>query len=291
MIMETRTDIHRPSSLDFDPEAYDCYGVWDMAPDYPAREMVAYRMEIINKLIKDGYRSGPGSSRQCGHCGAHIRYAALMVHTKAKEYIYVGETCLFNRFEQTKEEFQRVRQAAILKGQLHEKQQRIAQLFEDHPLLVWITYADQIENSYGYVNGFLSDLNRKLYAYGELSERQIEAAKRTIIQDTEKNDARTVAKVEEVASATPAPESRVTVTGEIVSIKEYPGYMPNTYTTKMLVKDDRGFKVWSTLPDAIWQAEKGNRVSFIATLTPAADDPYFAKAKRPTKAEILERAE
>jgi hypothetical protein len=290
--METRTDIHRPSSPDFDPEAYDCYGVWDMAPDYPAREMVAYRMEIINKLIKDGYRSGPGSSRQCGHCGAHIRYAALMVHTKVKEYIYVGETCLFNRFEQTKEEFQRVRQAAILKGQLHEKQQRIAKLFEDHPLLIWLTYADQIENSYGYVNGFLSDLNYKLHQYGELSERQIAAAKRTIIEDTEKNDARIARKTAEAAEPkTAAPEGRVTVTGEIVSIKTYDGYMHGTVSVKMLVKDDRGFKVWSTLPDSIWQAEKGNRVTFTATLTLAADDPYFAKAKRPTKAEILERAE
>jgi hypothetical protein len=263
-----------------------------MRPTYPEPEMVKYRQEIINKLIKDGYRFGAGGSDQCGHCGAHIRYAALMVHTKVKEFIYVGEVCLGSRFDLTKEEFQRVRQAAILKGQLHEKQLRIAQFFEDHPLLVWITYADQIENSFGYVNGFLADLNRKLHQYGEpLSTRQIAAAERSILQDTEREDERRAVKAAEAAEPqVEAPEGRVVVTGEIYTTK----WVENDFggALKMGVKDDRGFRVWCTVPASLpAHTDRGMRVRFTASLKRSVDDQSFAWAKRPTKAALLEVAE
>ena len=35
----------------------------------------------------------------------------------------------------------------------------------------------------------------------------------------------------------------------------------------LLVEDDRGFRLWGNLPSAIYRAEKGDRVTFVAALT------------------------
>jgi hypothetical protein len=95
----------------------------------------------------------------------------------------------------------------------------------------------------------------------------------------------------------------------------------------MLVKDDRGFKVWGSIPsclqlfdievseeieadhverirnnghdvkhvDGKWilttqqqrSLDKGDRVRFTATVTPSNDDAKFGFYKRPTKAELV----
>ena len=300
--MEARTDIHRPSSPDFDPEAYDCWGVFDNSPGVWGVDQIRARVDLVNVLIKDGYKFGHGSSHQCGHCGAAIRYCALMVHKGAKEFIFIGETCLYGRFSMLKGEFQTLRRTAKLNAQLEAKAERIAQIYEDHPLLVWLSYWDNVFDAAGsgsdrafWSNGFLNSIAWKLEQYGELSERQIAAAERTIIEDTQKMDAKAAQKAAEAAEPkTEAPEGRVTVTGEVVSVKSYEDnyYGHITITVKMLVKDDQGFKVWSTVPNSLFNSErngveKGDRVTFTATLIKSADDPYFAKAKRPTKAEVL----
>jgi len=49
-----------------------------------------------------------------------------------------------------------------------------------------------------------------------------------------------------------------------------------------LVQDDRGFKVWGTS-----QADKGDRVTFMARVEVSQDDPKFGFYKRPTKVQIL----
>jgi hypothetical protein len=151
-----------------------------------------------------------------------------------------------------------------------------------------------ITNSRGFVNGFLCDLNRSLIKYGELSERQIATAERVIIENTTRDDERAEldraaaeALEEMLRNHVKCPEGRVVIEGEIVSVKEYDGYMPGTSSWKMLVVTSEGWKVWGTRPDAIWQAEKGDRVRFTATVTPSEDDQLFGKFKRPTKAEVL----
>lgn len=292
--METRTDVHRPSSPDFDPEAYDYRGAFDLFPEWPNPGEAQYRAEVIRKLADDGYKIGAHGYGQCGHCGARIRYAALMVREDVKEYIWIGEICLDGRFEMSKSEFQALRKAAALNRERMARKDRIAQFFQDHPLLVWISYAPVITNSHGYVNSFLCGLNFNLNRYGELSTRQIETAERVIIENTAKDDERieldkaaAAALAEMLANNVTCPEGRIVIEGEVVSVKEYDGYMPGTSSWKMLVVTSEGWKVWGTRPDAIWQAEKGDRVRFTATVTRSEDDQLFGKFKRPTKAEVL----
>ena len=103
------------------------------------------------------------------------------------------------------------------------------------------------------------------------------------------------------------PSGRMVVTGVIVSTK----HTWNQYsdTLKMLVKDDRGFKVFGTFPTSLadeiygiwhndhpeenmygpdcWEEEaKGRRVTFTATLERSRDDANFGFYSRPSKAAL-----
>jgi len=88
-------------------------------------------------------------------------------------------------------------------------------------------------------------------------------------------------------AAEPCPAGRVVVTGEVLSVKLQDGYYGSTW--KMLVKDDRGFKVWGSIPSSL-DASRGCRVTFTAAIEPSNDDDKFGFFKRPTKAAILEEA-
>jgi hypothetical protein len=73
----------------------------------------------------------------------------------------------------------------------------------------------------------------------------------------------------------------------------------------MKVVSDAGWSVWGSVPKALlgsWEwvdgdpvttnapVEIGDRVRFTATIEPSEDDRLFGYFKRPTKAEIIERA-
>lgn len=123
---------------------------------------------------------------------------------------------------------------------------------------------------------------------------------------------------EERDAAEPVPSGRITITGVLLSVKSeenhFSYYAQTVY--KALVKDDRGFKVWGTLPKAladelydIWYAAidakghntydygpgywmqseevRGQRVSFGATVEPSRDDDKFGFFKRATQARVL----
>ena len=122
------------------------------------------------------------------------------------------------------------------------------------------------------------------------------------------------------ACAAPVQAGRIRITGRVVSFKEVEdhfSYSAHTIT-KILVEDDRGFRVYGTIPqaltDAVWDSWagsledyedrhlygpgywkehhlKGARVSFAATTEPSDTDPHFGFFKRATKAEYLGRAE
>lgn len=290
---ETRTDIHRPGSPDFDPEAYTLLGVFDLNPEFgDGRD----RIRTVNAALDRGssFAGSPHGSRQCGHCGHWpLRYAALLEHQPTKTLLWVGETCLDGRFELSKAEFRALREAAALNRERMAKADRIAQLVDDCPPLAWLTYpdCDTIAD-----NDFLADVAARFRRDGRLSNPQIEAVVKAIIRDTERREARAArdARAAELAAAgVTAPEGKVTVEGEIVSTKLKDGYMGGV-TAKMTVRADAGWAVWVTVPSALTPVTKadmydelvGARVRFTATLTRSDRDPLFAFGTRPTKATI-----
>lgn len=88
-------------------------------------------------------------------------------------------------------------------------------------------------------------------------------------------------------------DGRTTLRGEIACTKE----VFNVYggTLKMLVIDERGFKVWGTAPLALWDDHSGDvrgwKIEFDAALQASDKDETFAFFKRPTKISIIERSE
>lgn len=293
--MSNRTDIHAAKSEDFNPEAYTCLGVFDLNPgkDVPCPKYVAYeinrRTAAVEKAKSEGkvfaaHQRGPSN---CGHCGAHMRYAALMVHENG-EMIWVGEICLGNTFEGTRSEFRAMRAATAAQRKVSREigivNRRIQQAVDMEPILaIWQDHEDWARVARQYP-AFVSDILSRA-SYRDFSEAQIRAAARAISQSNERK-AKTAQDLEE-GKIDPCPSGRQLIEGTIILIKEQDSF--DGTILKMLVQTEKGWKVWGTIPSAIrYHVEKGMKVSFSANITPSENDPVFGFASRPTKAKILE---
>jgi len=145
-------------------------------------------------------------------------------------------------------------------------------------------------------DGFLGAMEEVISEWGHLTEKQ-EAAVRKIMVDRKESEAKRAAEREaERAAAADCPEGRIALTGVIVSTDLRENAFGTTW--KMLFKSDEGFKLWGTVPSALfnWFDEDwrnrvggdqmpGKRVSFTAAVTPSSEDEKFGFFKRPTKAE------
>jgi len=144
-------------------------------------------------------------------------------------------------------------------------------------------------------DGFLGAMCAQLDEWGHLTEKQ-EAAVRKIMADRKEREAtRAAAREAERASAADCPEGRVVLTGVVISTDQRENAFGCTW--KMLFKSDDGFKLWGTVPTALfgWDEDEGRnqfhaddmpgkRITFTATVTQSADDEKFGFFKRPTKA-------
>lgn len=160
----------------------------------------------------------------------------------------------------------------------------------------------EVEREIVPVNTFLADLGRKFERDAYLSPKQIEAAWWSAERDRQfeiRNDLMEQQREAENADREPVPvtEGRIQVTGEVVKTD----WQENDYGSRkvMVVKDDRGFLLWGSVPDSIYHVEREQRVTFMARVEPSKDqeatdwqperkaDPYFGFFRRPTKAAIL----
>lgn len=289
----SRTDVHRPSTPDFDPAGYTLVDVFDLndnedgGSDQAALAWETERQQTAGYVWVAHIR--PAGDGRCGHCGTRLRYAALMRHDATQTMMFVGQTCLSDRFQfVTADDFKRLRDAAAARAEetrrrnrAHELRSEVTEYLNDgHPLLAELSY----RNNGGTVdhNSFLSDVAFKLFQYGDLTPGQESAVIRVIMQDVERATARAAEAIEH--PATNAPTGRATVTGVVLMTRWY----ENDYggSLKMIVRDDTGFRVFVTVPSSV-DVDKGDRITFVATITPADDDPTFSFGKRPSKASKL----
>lgn len=282
MSATTRTDIHRPSAPEFDPEAYSFHGVFDFAPEWNATEVLAQRQAVVSALVARGYKFG-GGTRGCGHCGANFRYGALVARADVREMIYVGETCLNGRFSVSKAEytaaFRKVRDRAAAGRARNAHVTAVAEFKAAHPGLEILDDREVTSRS-----KFLADLACKLERNGHLSALQVTTALR--IGATIAAQRRRAERAERAAPvAVVAPEGLVTVTGtvKLTKIKD------TSYgaTLKMRVVADEGYAVWVTVPSSLNVDDlRGRRVRFTAVLRRSEDDRSFAYGSRPTCGEF-----
>lgn len=280
-----RNDVHSPKNLV--TENYDY--VWAFDNREPGHFMSDFALGIARKL---GQSNRPhGYNDQCDSCGAHIRYAAVLEYKPTGDYITVGETCLDNRFERATEDFQRMRKQA----ELDRKKQRIkglkAQFVVDHPDLAWLlddTLPDVIS-----WNTFVGDISRKLKLYGELSDAQINAVRRSYDKALAKQAERDA---EPKVNWIPAPVSdeRVTVTGTVLSSKWVYSDFGDQFKMRFKVETkapdgtDGFYTLWTTVPKGM-TGDVGERARLKIKVMAGwdADDDSFAKGNRPHLLELL----
>lgn len=288
----TRTDIHRPSATEFDPADYEFVAVHDNSPEPGLGGNLAF-VQLRHELINTGWTfSGiHGGLGKCDHCGAALRYSALMKHLPTRTLIYVGEQCLGNRFEMSKTEFQEARKQARLDRERQATLAAFRAACDENPALAWATYADNIEAG---TRGAFSDWNiatqadiaRKARQYGSVSPAQVRFLDKLVGEldgQLTKHIEREAAKAE----SGPAPTGRVAIEGTVTRLKDsYNDFGPRVVMTLVL---DSGARVQGTAPKAIAETvETGSRVAFTATFTPGRDgDEDFAFFARPAKARLI----
>lgn len=301
-----RTDIFRPSAPDFDPEQFTCLGVFDLHPEDGTPAGV--RGATVRQAIDGGaHFAGQYNRGQCTHCGAYIRYEALMLHEPTMQLITVGEQCLENRFDwATKEDFAALRAEARRKAEETRERNRRHEIAQ--AALSWLDSAtrhDEVLAELSYLgNGgavdqseFLTSIARNLLRYGNLTGRQAAAAILAIVRDAQRRGREEAREAEEAArkaTAQPAPTGRVIVEGTVgPTWQTASDYAFSGYVEKFRVHTDDGYDVVATIPAALLaevdgHAElRGRKVRFAITLKPMADDPTAAWGSRPAKAELL----
>jgi hypothetical protein len=245
--------------------------VWRAACDAIRKYMEELRRKVATSAVKRGLS-------QCHHCGAHIRYGAILLHKPTETYIAVGETCLENRFERATAEFQRLRKAAQLDREAQRIRKAVAEFVEENPDLAFMADGDLTRETTS--NDFIQDVAQRLRMYGSISERQTAAVRKALVRDKEREEARAN------ENWVPIPQvGKVTVTGTILSLK----WKETQYgaTQKMLLKVPHGdgdYKVWVSVPKALHNPEKGDEVSIVGNLEVSDDDPCFGFMSRPRMA-------
>lgn len=292
-----RNDIHRPSEID--PTEYEFVALDSRPKEYLDYADIGYQREILRRHMKKtgGLFSMHEHKGSCHICGAHAIDLAIYYHPKTNTYIKTGLDCAEKMLDGDPDAFQRWRKQRRSEEKTIAGKKKAEKTLMDAGLhSAWDIYRNLDE----YVQGgrefsIIYELVHKLINYGHLTDKQWSLLNRLVnqigdpdkrVEDKQKEEER---KQAEYDSAENAPEGKTTITGDVLGTRvDHTDY---GLQFKMLVKDDRGFKVWSTIPSAIMnefdmESIKGHKITFVATLIPSKDDPKFAIAKRPSKAKV-----
>lgn len=131
----------------------------------------------------------------------------------------------------------------------------------------------------------LGDMLKTTEMYGTLSEKMIPAITRLAAKHDAYEQKMAERAAENEAAADCPQGKRLEIVGTVLSLKEQESQFGTV--TKMLVKHESGYKVWSTLPAALWDAKVGDVVTFVATIERSPSDAKFGFASRPTAKKIL----
>lgn len=274
--------VHNPSN--FEPSDYEVVDYLDnRRPMYCGGTVEAYEAEVefwkseIARVFGNGdFTVGVKKIHRCAHCGnGRVRWIAAVLHVPTREVVAFGSECVNRLGFKDRAAFKLAQiqaKAEAIKARFVVWNKRTAYL-EAHPEVV--AALAEMDNPVHARNSFAVDIVGKLNHWGDLSDKQAAALVASLKRDHE-FAAKRAAEATEVKGD--APSGRQTVTGEVLSIKEYEGGFGYTY--KMLVKLDNNSRVFVSKPSG-HGIERGWRITFTATFTPKDDDKSFAFGKRP----------
>ena len=293
--MTTRTDIHRPSAPDFDPQDYTLFGVYNLARKMKVIDSIEFippslwiehsHMEpsefaIETKALEshgwstdiitnaNGKERDSVHAKQCAHCGQRLKYGALLSNESEKSLIVIGEDCLWNRFQEvTAAQFKQLREDAKAKAAATRSMERKNTALKENPGLA---------AGYDSTNSFVQDVMRRFDRKGEITERQLAAVLKVVKQDAERAE-RKAQWTTEAELAADAPTGKVTVTGEIISTKWQESMYGSTH--KMILKTEAGWKLWVTVPNNIYEEVMNCKAQLYSRNIPLNDEALQAKAR------------
>jgi len=317
--MTKRIDVHRPSAIDTND--YQYVGIEYMKLE----DIGACHILIEERKRFDAHRERTGgnwSTHQhggnCHVCGAHCIYTFIFHHIPTNTYIRTGSTCVDKMDVECGDAFRTLK---LVKKGVKDARYLIAGKAKAEALLsdagcpdAWTLYLESphfnqtvAEPGFGnpdfsmiearglytesggveWCYDTLRDIVGKLVKHGSVSEKQmtfVSSLTDQCLNFKQVQADREAKRTAERAAGTDVPETdeRITIEGEIVSIK----YNDLYEYYQMLVKDDRGFKVWGTKPKAVDIDGKGSRVTFDAKVTRSDKDSQFGFFKRPTKVTV-----
>lgn len=268
--------IHNPTH--FNPTDYTVTGYFD-------NQLDTVELRALNIT---------GSTHKCCHCGnGTVRYITVCRHAPTQTLVVFGAICTDKLGFSGRSEYLLAKLQA--RATAHAASQRLRQSIE----AFWQRYPDfaalaqpVLEQGANHPvhgrNGFALSVLSSITRYGSLTERQRVTVEQSLHRDIERAAAKAA------AALTPkgdAPNGRVTVTGTVISLKEYSdinslagrrwgSYGVMDVVVKMLVELPNGARVFCTRPSGSG-INRGDTVTVTATWTRKADDRSFATGKRP----------
>lgn len=206
----------------------------------------------------------------CDHCGAHFHYGAAYMNDEG-EFAIVGNVCASNKLNLTAHEYAAKKMKAAVKA----AKSRVA---GDKVIAALLPNRRAVLETDHYI---VASIKGNLRKWHSLSLKQWALVKK-IAADTKAREEAAANEPDPVAIPFELLDGRHTISGVLLGTKSVDnGY---NWVTKMLVLDDRGFKIWGSLPSSIHEIEKGDRITFDATVQVSDKDECFGFIKRPSKA-------
>lgn len=307
-----RDDPHRPSVIN--PDDYvlvALFTIRELAADPvgAAAQLAAERqMYLAHRERTGATMSQHVTHGGCMVCGAGCVDYAIFHHVPTNTYIETGFDCAEKLDMGDARRFRDFRTARKQVEELQKGRTKAQGVLAQCDLnAAWSVYEEDSDARARRFDGLdrfgarrmaqnletLVDLVDKLVRYGDLSEKQWNLLEK-LVDRVESAHEEQRERDAERAQAEPAPAGRAEVTGTVLKAALYENGLYDV--AKMTVKDDRGFLVFVSVPRGIQEElgglpAHGQRVTFRAALSPKDDDPLFAFAKKPTKAQCLDLEE
>lgn len=282
--MSKRTDIHRPSVVN--PEDYEfvCFGHQKIEDFGTVAFILEERERFRAHMANTGARfSGHDHGGNCDICGAHCIYDAIFYHEATNVYIRTGLDCAEKMFNLDSDAF-RVQCRNAMKN-MAGKRKAQATLELEGISLAFDIYAGKVVNV-GNEGITICDIVDKLVRYGSISDKAMSYLKALTSRVVRRPEIEAKRAAEhEAAKPLPVTETRMTVTGKVLSVKEAEGFYG--IETKILVVSDEGWKVYGNCPSSHRRTIKaGDVVSFDCRVKVSDKDPKFGFFNRPTQMEV-----
>jgi hypothetical protein len=279
-----RDDIHRRGA--FQPDQYEFFGWYYLGLGGRTGVLNCsgkVRDFLASEEAQDFKALAFGDFGKCGVCGARFACGEIWQHTDRRDLVHVGCDCAakynlvsgtdWNAVQDERDRALKAQRTAARRSKARER------ILAAYPGLAQALATD---------HHISRDLARRFEAEGTLSVGRIALA----FKLEEESKARAAKRAAEpVEVKIPAPTGRTTVRGIVISLKTHEGQWGTTRKMTVKVTTPTGvWLAWSTVPvDLDGKVNRGDEVEFDATLE-AGRDPYFAFAKRPTRASVVRAA-